>query len=117
MSVLRGHRLNVEFQGSLHPEQQQAADAMLGHDTGVLAATTAFGKTVVAAWLIAQRGVNTLVLVHRRQLMEQWVDRLSAFLAYAAKTDRENWGRTEEGNRGAGCRPDSKPGPKRGRPR
>ena len=42
---------------------------MLAHDTGVLAATTAFGKTVVAAWLIAQRGVNTLVLVHRRQLL------------------------------------------------
>ena len=50
------------------------------HDTGVLAATTAFGKTVVAAWLIAQRGVNTLVLVHRRQLLDQWVERLSAFL-------------------------------------
>lgn len=38
---------------------------MLAHDTGVLSATTAFGKTVIAAWLIAQRGVNTLVLVHR----------------------------------------------------
>jgi superfamily II DNA or RNA helicase/very-short-patch-repair endonuclease len=47
---------------------------------GVLAATTAFGKTVVAAWLIAQRGVNTLVLVHRRQLQQQWVERLSTFL-------------------------------------
>jgi superfamily II DNA or RNA helicase/very-short-patch-repair endonuclease len=46
----------------------------------VLAATTAFGKTVVAAWLIAQRGVNTLVLVHRRQLQQQWIERLSIFL-------------------------------------
>src|SRR5207249_6944323 len=53
---------------------------MLAHDTGVLAATTAFGKTVVAAWLIAQRGVNTLVLVHRRQLLDQCVERLSTFL-------------------------------------
>ena len=53
---------------------------MLEHETGVLAATTAFGKTVVAAWLIAQRGVNTLVLVHRRQLLDQWVERLSTFL-------------------------------------
>jgi len=44
---------------------------MLAHDTGLLAATTALGKTVVAAWLIAQRGVNTLVLVHRRQLSAQ----------------------------------------------
>ena len=53
---------------------------MLAHDIGVLAATTAFGKTVVAAWLIAERGVNTLVLVHRRQLLDQWVERLSTFL-------------------------------------
>ena len=68
------------FHGSLRPDQQKAADALVAHDTGVLAATTAFGKTVVAAWLIARRGVNTLVLVHRRQLLDQWVDRLSAFL-------------------------------------
>ena len=57
-----------------------AAKDMLAHDTGVLSATTAFGKTVIAAWLIAKRGVNTLVLVHRRQLLEQWVERLSSFL-------------------------------------
>ena len=55
------------------------------HDTGVLAATTAFGKTVVAAWLIAQRGVNTLILVHRQQLLEQWIERLSSFLELPAK--------------------------------
>ena len=58
---------------------------MLVHDTGVLAATTAFGKTVIAAWLIAQRGVNTLVLVHRQQLQEQWIERLSAFLGLPPK--------------------------------
>ena len=61
-----GRPLELSFHGELRPEQKAAADAMLAHDTGVLAATTAFGKTVVAAWLIAQRGVNTLVLVHRR---------------------------------------------------
>jgi very-short-patch-repair endonuclease len=49
----------------------------------VLAATTAFGKTVLASWLIARRGVNTLILVHRQQLLEQWVERLSAFLDIA----------------------------------
>ena len=58
---------------------------MLAHDIGVLAATTAFGKTVVASWLIAQRGVNTLILVHRRQLLEQWMDRLANFLDIPAK--------------------------------
>jgi superfamily II DNA or RNA helicase/very-short-patch-repair endonuclease len=75
-----GQPLHLTFQGTLRPEQKAAADSMLRHDIGVLAATTAFGKTVVAAWLIAERGVNTLVLVHRRQLLDQWVERLSTFL-------------------------------------
>ncbi len=80
-----GKPLDVEFRGMLHPAQSLAACDLLAHDIGVLSATTAFGKTVVAAWLIAQRGVNTLVLVHRRQLQEQWVERLSAFLALPPK--------------------------------
>lgn len=75
-----GRTLNLEFCGELRPEQERAAIALLAHDTGVLAATTAFGKTVVAASMIARRGVNTLVLVHRKHLMEQWVERLSQFL-------------------------------------
>ena len=75
-----GAPLRAAFRGTLRPEQQIAVNAMLAHDTGVLAATTAFGKTVVAAWLIAHRGVNTLVLVHRRQLLDQWMERLSSFL-------------------------------------
>jgi superfamily II DNA or RNA helicase len=81
-----GVPLNVTFCGTLRTEQQAAAEAMLRYDTGVLAATTAFGKTVLAAWLIAQRRVNTLVLVHRRQLMEQWIERLTEFLGVPAKT-------------------------------
>ena len=81
-----GEPLATTFQGELRPEQKTAADALLAHDTGVLAATTAFGKTVVGAWLIAQRGVNTLVLVHRRQLLDQWIERLSMFLGMPAKS-------------------------------
>ena len=76
----RGQPLNVAFQGQLRPEQKAAARALLAHDTGVLAATTAFGKTVIGAWLIAERAVSTLVLVHREALLDQWVERLSAFL-------------------------------------
>jgi superfamily II DNA or RNA helicase/very-short-patch-repair endonuclease len=80
-----GQPLELRFQGELRPEQLSAAQALLAHDTGVLAATTAFGKTVVAAWLIAQRGVSTLVLVHRQQLLDQWIERLSSFLGLPAK--------------------------------
>ena len=81
-----GHPLHATFQGELRTEQKLAAEAMLKHETGVLAATTAFGKTVVAAWLIAQRGVNTLVLVHRRQLLDQWIERLATFLDLPTKS-------------------------------
>jgi superfamily II DNA or RNA helicase/very-short-patch-repair endonuclease len=80
-----GKPLDVKFQGDLYPEQAMAARELLAHDTGVLAATTAFGKTVVASWLIAERGVNALVLVHRRQLQDQWVERLSVFLGVPPK--------------------------------
>ncbi len=75
-----GQPLGVRFLGELTPDQNKAAAALLKHETGVLAATTAFGKTVVAAQMIAARGRTTLVLVHRRQLLEQWLARLQAFL-------------------------------------
>jgi hypothetical protein len=81
-----GLPLDVSFHGELRPEQQKAADALLTHDTGILSATTAFGKTVVAAWMIAARKVNTLVLVHRRQLLDQWRERLSVFLNLPIKS-------------------------------
>lgn len=81
-----GTPLDVRFHGELRPEQQLAANAMAAHDIGVLAATTAFGKTVLAAWLIARRGVNSLILVHRQQLLEQWVERLATFLDVPAKS-------------------------------
>ncbi len=95
LELLRGHKVEPEiedlresgapldcrFLGTLRPEQKIAVGALAVHDTGVLAATTAFGKTVVAAALIARRQRNTLVLVHRKELLTQWVERLKTFLA------------------------------------
>lgn len=75
-----GVPIDVRFRAVLKPEQEEAAESLLPHDTGVLSAPTAFGKTVVAARLIAGRKVNTLVLVHRRQLLDQWVSRLGDLL-------------------------------------
>jgi superfamily II DNA or RNA helicase len=74
-----GVSINAAFHGELHPVQQEAGEKMLAYDNGILSAPTAFGKTVVAAWLITRRKVNTLVLVHRRQLMDQWRERLAFF--------------------------------------
>ncbi len=70
----------VRFRGELRQQQSRAFEALAGHDNGVLAATTAFGKTVVASALIAHRARNALVLVHRRELLTQWVERLGSFL-------------------------------------
>ncbi|MCC3372253.1 DEAD/DEAH box helicase family protein [Cohnella sp. REN36] len=75
-----GNAIDVDFIGTLSMLQDGAARSMLAHNTGILSATTAFGKTVVAASIIASRKVNTLVLVHRRELMDQWRERLSTFL-------------------------------------
>ncbi|MFF7707857.1 DEAD/DEAH box helicase family protein [Pseudomonas sp. NPDC007930] len=75
-----GSPLRVEFMGTLRADQEAAVNALYAHDNGILCAPTAFGKTVSAAALIARRGVNTLVLVHRTELLRQWQERLQAFL-------------------------------------
>ncbi|HEY0827678.1 MAG TPA: DEAD/DEAH box helicase family protein, partial [Bacilli bacterium] len=75
-----GSRIDAVFQRELRDDQPKAVDALIKQDTGVLSATTAFGKTVVGAWMIAARAVNTLVLVHRKQLLDQWREQLAYFL-------------------------------------
>ena len=75
-----GEPVDVSFAGTLRLDQEAAVSGMLHYDTGVLCAPTAFGKTVTAAAMIARRGVNTLVLVHRTELLKQWQERLQAFL-------------------------------------
>jgi len=75
-----GTKINVSFKGELRPEQQEAAELILHYDTGVLSAATSFGKTVIAIYIIVKRSVNTLILVHRRQLLNHWIARLSNFL-------------------------------------
>jgi superfamily II DNA or RNA helicase len=80
-----GNHINVEFIGTLRDEQQLASEEMLKCENGVLAATTAFGKTVIAAKLIANRKVNTLILVHRQHLLSQWKARLTEFLTIDEK--------------------------------
>lgn len=75
-----GAPIDVRFAGRLRSDQEAALEGMLEHDTGILCAPTAFGKTVTAAALIARRGVNTLVLVHRTELLQQWKEQLQAFL-------------------------------------
>lgn len=76
----KGQVLTVHFKGQLRTEQVEAVQALKQYDQGVLNGTTAFGKTVTAIGLIAERKVNTLILVHTRTLLEQWKTRLEEFL-------------------------------------
>lgn len=80
-----GEPLALKFLGDLSGSQQDAADTMLASESGVLCAPPGWGKTVVATSLIAARGCSTLVLVHRRPLVEQWADRLAQFLDISPK--------------------------------
>ena len=77
----QGEAISVHFKGKLRDEQQDAVNILAANSNGVLSATTAFGKTVAAIGLIAQRSVNTLILVHTKALLDQWVQRLEQFLA------------------------------------
>lgn len=75
-----GLPIAVEFNGQLYPEQEQAIEELARHRCGTLYATTAFGKTVTAAAMIARKKVNTLILVHTKALLDQWRKRLSEYL-------------------------------------
>ncbi|MBV8657843.1 MAG: DEAD/DEAH box helicase family protein [Burkholderiales bacterium] len=81
-----GDPISVQFKGTLRLDQEMAATEMQSQDVGVLSAPTAFGKTVTAAAIIARRGVNTLVLVHRIELLTQWKERLLSFLGVGKET-------------------------------
>ena len=90
-----GKEINVSFAGELYPEQQDAVNSLTGHDFGVLAAATGFGKTVVGSYLISERKVNTLILVHNNEIMQNWINDLERFLEikedypqYMTKTGR-----------------------------
>src|SRR5712691_11311256 len=81
-----GTAIEAVFQGQLRPFQEEAVAKITAHDEGILCAPTAFGKTAVGAWLIAKRTVNTLFVVHRQQLLDQWQERLGMFLDLPAKS-------------------------------
>ena len=91
----KGRPIRARFKGSLKLQQDLAAQKMLEHDNGVLSAATAFGKTVVCSYLIAERKVNCLILLQSKDLLNQWVEELEKFLEideeppeYETKTGR-----------------------------
>jgi superfamily II DNA or RNA helicase len=77
---VRGNPINVKFAGTLRAFQTDAFEKAANHEIGIICAPTAFGKTVLAARIIAERAVNTLIIVHRQQLLDQWRERLAIYL-------------------------------------
>lgn len=75
-----GRVIDVSFKGELYAEQKKAVNKMLKYDCGILGVATAFGKTVVGAYMVAQRKVNTLVLVHNKEIMNNWIEDFNKFL-------------------------------------
>ena len=88
-----GQKIDVEFNGSLYEEQQRAIESLEAHRCGTLYATTAFGKTVTAAALIARKKVNTLILVHTKALLDQWRERLEEYLSTDFQPEQQPKGR------------------------
>jgi superfamily II DNA or RNA helicase len=80
-----GTSLDVRFRGTLTTIQESAVAALLAHDTGVFVAPPGVGKTVVGTYLVASRACSTLILVHRRPLLEQWLAQLALFLGLDGK--------------------------------
>jgi superfamily II DNA or RNA helicase len=81
-----GVAVDFVFQGTLTPLQEQAVSALLAHDAGVFVAPPGIGKTVVGTYLVAARRTNTLILVHRKPLLDQWIGQLALFLGIEPKS-------------------------------
>ena len=75
-----GIETDYKFNGKLNKKQERVMKELLKNDTGVLCATTGFGKTVVSAKIISELKTNTLIIVNRNNLLEQWKEKLSYFL-------------------------------------
>ncbi|MFL2106081.1 TOTE conflict system archaeo-eukaryotic primase domain-containing protein [Desemzia sp. FAM 23991] len=77
-----GKETRVSFKGKLRAEQEEAVEKMLAYHTGILCGTTAFGKTISALNMIARKKVNTLILVNKTSLVEQWQEKINEFLVF-----------------------------------
>jgi superfamily II DNA or RNA helicase len=98
LDEIQGEIIDVEFSGVLRAEQYMAFENLTKYNTGVLSATTGFGKTVIGSKLICDKKCSTLILVHTKELATQWIERLEQFLKinYILPEEPKKRGRKKE---------------------
>lgn len=65
---------------SLYDYQQEAVEITNKKDFGVIVAPPGAGKTVIGLEIVARKQQPALIIVHRKQLFDQWLDRTQSFL-------------------------------------
>ncbi len=73
------------FNAQLRKHQQEAVETTAKKDFGVIVAPTGSGKTVIGLKIIADKKQPALIIVHRKQLLEQWIERIEAFIGIPKK--------------------------------
>ncbi|KKR63633.1 MAG: Type III restriction enzyme, res subunit:DEAD/DEAH box helicase [Candidatus Uhrbacteria bacterium GW2011_GWC2_40_450] len=63
----------------LRPEQEKVVSLAMETEQGVIVAPPGSGKTIMGLELIARRSQPTLILTHRRQIANQWIERIQTF--------------------------------------
>jgi len=84
-------KLSIE----LRDNQKTAYNKILKNDYALLIAPPGYGKTAVASAVIAKRRVNTLILVHKITLLEQWAEKLSEYF----EIDKKSLGQLGKGKK------------------
>ncbi|HVP76732.1 MAG TPA: DEAD/DEAH box helicase [Thermodesulfobacteriota bacterium] len=90
--------VDFQFRGQLRIFQEEAVKAILRRDMGTLAAPPGSGKTVMALYLVSQRRQPALIIVHTKELLNQWANRIEQFLGISSS----EVGRIGDGERRVG---------------
>jgi len=86
--------IDFKFNGDLRPFQEVATKIMLSENEGTAWAPTGSGKTIMALYMIAERQQPTIIIVHTKELLDQWTERIKTFL----NIDEQRIGRIGDGH-------------------
>jgi superfamily II DNA or RNA helicase len=76
------NQINLEFKGKLRDYQEDAIKGITRYPGGILESGTGSGKTTMGLYMITVRKQPTLIIVHSKELLYQWQERIKQFLGY-----------------------------------